>query len=110
MPDIHLMAWAIEKADDKQRAGELFSSLLLMSINGGAMSPIQRAMACSHRQGFVPILTNWRQNILDVSNVSEPWVAGRVRAMIATISRIIGPRKHERLSLSLESEHEVAAD
>lgn len=98
----HLIAWAIEKSTDKQRAGELFASLLLMSINGGAMSPIQRAMTSPHRQVFLPILINWRQNLLDVARVSEPWVAGRIRAMCATISRIVGPRKFDTLSPTLE--------
>jgi len=89
----HLVACAVENTTDVVRARGLFTHLLLMSINGGIVSPIQRVMMSGKwKSEFVKPLTIWRANICDVARLSEPWIGARVRTVNAAISRLIGPR------------------
>lgn len=88
----HLLAYAIEQSDDEAKVKHLFSSILLMSVNAGVASPIERVMSSKWRSIVLTDLQAWRENAVVLSHHSEPWVAGRVRATSAVISRLIGPR------------------
>lgn len=90
----HLLAWGIEQTDDVQRALLLFGGVLQMSINSGVTSPMQRAVASKHREKLIEMLLSWRENLVFIAPRSEPWVAGRIRGMCATISRVAGPREY----------------
>jgi predicted Zn-dependent protease len=98
----HLLAYAIEQTDDLARATFLSTSLLQMSINGGVLSPISRIVASNKWQDWRPAIAAWRDDLAEVAKYSQPWTAARIRAVSATISRIIGPRKapepHEKAS------------
>jgi hypothetical protein len=89
----HLLAYAIEQTDDLARATFLSTSLLQMSINGGVLSPISRIVASNKWQDWRPAIAAWRDDLAEVAKYSQPWTAARIRAVSATISRIIGPRK-----------------
>jgi predicted Zn-dependent protease len=88
----HLLAYAIEQTDDLARASFLSTSLLQMSTNGGVLSPILRVVASNKLQDWRSAIGAWRDDLAEVAKYSEPWVAARIRAVSATISRILGPR------------------
>lgn len=87
----HILAYAIEESNDETRIKRLFLSLLFMSVNAGVASPIARVMSSKWRSSVLRVLQTWRENSVTLSQYSEPWVAGRVRATSAMISRLIGP-------------------
>ncbi len=88
----HILAYAIEQSDDELRVKQMFLSALFMSINGGIVSPIERVLASKWRSDMVELLRTWREHVVTVATHSDPWVAGRIRATSAAISRLIGPR------------------
>ena len=92
----HILAYAIEQSDDESRAKRVFLSVLLMSVNGGIVSPIERVLASKWRSEMVEVLRTWHEHLITVATYSEPWVAGRIRATSAAISRLIGPRIAQR--------------
>ena len=87
----HILAYAMEQSNDEPRVKRLFLSLLFMSVNAGVASPIARVMSSKWRSSLLKELQIWRENSVAISHYSEPWVAGRVRAISALISRLIGP-------------------
>jgi hypothetical protein len=90
----HLFAFALEGVEGDDRARLLIASVLLMSINAGIASPIQRIESSKWRLEVHKILEMWRETIKSLSHLSEPWVRARVRATSAVISRLIGPQKY----------------
>jgi hypothetical protein len=88
----HFLAYGSEQTEERNRFEILHIHTLLMSINGGIVSPIQRMMCSKWQSESLARLRVWRENIIEVAKHSEPWVAARVRATSAAISRLIGPR------------------
>ncbi len=84
----HMFAYSIEEAEEQERASYLFACLLQLSISGGVVSPIQRAMKSKWGHSFSDSLNVWRGNLVQLSMHCEPWVRGRIRSTCATISRI----------------------
>lgn len=99
----HLLAYAVEQTDDEQRAKLLYMFVLVMSINGGIVSPIQRVASSKWRSDFLGSLGDWRGMLVEVARHSEPWLGARVRATSATISRLIGPRNQNTPTLDQTS-------
>jgi hypothetical protein len=87
-----LIAFALEQCSDAERAGVLGERVLQMSINTGIVSPIQRMASSGSWADWRVALTMWRENLLEVGRHSEPWVAARVRAVSAAVSKLVGPR------------------
>lgn len=90
-----MLAYAVEHCDNADRVKLLHIHAVLMSINAGIVSPIQRIAASKWRAELRTPLAAWRENMVAVGKQSEPWVAARVRATSACISRLIGPRVPE---------------
>ena len=91
----HLLAFVIERTDNSDCFNTLWTHAVLMSINVGIVSPIQRIVSSHWRTDVLNSLGVWRDNLTDVGKHSEPWVASRIRATSATILRLIGPRRRE---------------
>lgn len=100
----HILSCAIEQSDDEARVKRLFLSILFMSVNAGIGSPIQRVLSSKWRPHLVGVLQTWRENSAILAQLSEPWVAGRIRATSAVVSRLIGPRPPD--SQATASEHD----
>ncbi len=90
----HTVANAIEKADNEEQAKSFYLFVILMSHNAGIVSPIQRVASSRWRASFLAELAEWRETMVSVKYSCEPWVAARIRATSAAISRLIGPRKY----------------
>ncbi len=88
----HVLASALERVSENDRAAKLIVHLCLMSINCGLASPIQRASAGPWRKETVSALLTWRETIDDIALTSEPWVIARIRAFKSVISRLSGPQ------------------
>jgi len=88
----HVLAYAIEQSDDPGRASLLSWSVLQMSVNGGVASPITRLVCSNKWPDWRTCIATWRENLVEVAKHSEPWIAARIRAVSAMVSRIIGPR------------------
>jgi Tfp pilus assembly protein PilF len=88
----HLLAFAVEEAPDGSRIEILGPEVLQMSINAGIASPIQRLVHSKKWAKGPSFLGQWRENLLNTAQQSEAWVAARIRATSATVSRLIGPR------------------
>ncbi|MBU4273313.1 MAG: hypothetical protein KKA28_15755 [Planctomycetes bacterium] len=91
----HVLAYILEKTNDAERAQLLIGHIVLMSINGGIVSPIQRIAASKWRAEVAKLLPNWRDSIVELGRHSEPWVCARVRATSSAISRLFGPRHQQ---------------
>ena len=91
----HILAYVIEHSDNAERVRLLHIHAILMSINSGIVSPIRRISSSKWRSELLAPLASWRENIARIAEFSEPWVAARVRALSASISRIIGPRSRD---------------
>jgi hypothetical protein len=88
----HLLAYVIEEAHAPSRVAVLSTAVLQMSVNGGVASPILRLASSNKWPGWSEALATWHENLAEVAKYSEPWIAARIRAVSATISRLIGPR------------------
>jgi hypothetical protein len=89
----HILAYAAEQTEDPARFAFLHVHVILMSINVGIAGPLQRIITSKWRTESLKRLKIWRENIVFAARFSEPWVAARVRATSAVISRLIGPRE-----------------
>jgi hypothetical protein len=90
----HILAYVLEKTTDLERAQLIIGHILEMSINAGIASPIQRISVSKWRAEVAKLLPHWRDSLVDIGRVSEPWVRARIRAMSATVSRLVGPRQY----------------
>ena len=88
----HAIAYAVERMDDRERVKTLLPFILVLSVNVGIVSPIQRVFASRWRAQFVETLQVWRDHMSEIGRHSEPWIAARVRGAVSAISRLIGPR------------------
>lgn len=93
----HLIAHAIDSVVDEERAKRLFLSVFFMSISGGVVSPLQRALATKWRSTLMEVARISRENAVHITQFAEPWVSGRIRATSVAISRLIGPRYSQGL-------------
>ncbi|MFL5330042.1 MAG: hypothetical protein ACJ8C4_14145 [Gemmataceae bacterium] len=87
----HLLAFALGRSLSPDRAEKLFASVVIMSICGGSGSPLRRSFESRWKSGFVTSLDGWRRQLRIVSQHSEPWIKARIRAILSTVSRLIGP-------------------
>ncbi len=87
----HLLTYAIEGLSDPERVRLLAMRVLQMSVNAGAGSAVQRLAESGRWTEWVSAVSTWRANMQEMAPHSEPWVAGRVRSISATVSRLIGP-------------------
>lgn len=88
----HLLAYAIEQIDDTSIVARVSTAIIQMCNNGGVASPILRVISSNKWSEWRKSLAIWHENLAEVAKYSEPWVAARVRAVSAVISRLIGPR------------------
>ncbi len=102
----HALAYAIERLDDPERVKLVHTHVMLMSINAGIASPIQRTASSKWRPELLRDLKSWRDSIVEAAKHCEPWVTARVRAASAAISRIVGPRSYDSV---IEREEKVTA-
>ena len=89
----HFLAYAIEQTDDEKRMQNLLAHAVVMSINAGIVSPIQRLMVSKWRAEIGPWMENWSDYVFHFVPWSEPCVGALIRGPSATISRALGPRK-----------------
>jgi hypothetical protein len=94
----HILAYILERTTDLERAQLIIGHILLMSINAGIASPFQRIAVSKWRAELSKVLPHWRDGLVDIGRVSEPWVRARIRAMSATVSRLVGPRHYRDTS------------
>lgn len=87
----HILVYTLEQVDDKEHAEQLCYAALQMSLNAGIVSPIQRMSDSKWKSDVLEWISVWRRVLVRMTGNYEPWVAARVRATSATISRIIGP-------------------
>lgn len=90
----HILAYALEQTDDKEQAGLLINSIYLMSVNSDLASPIQRVLNSEWRTEMEDLLKTQRDNLNFLTKHSEPWIGARSRAILALISRHLGPRDY----------------
>jgi hypothetical protein len=89
----HLLTYAIEDLKDSARIRLLATHVLQMSVNGGIGSAVERLARSGRWAGWPGLVESWRGNLQELARHSEPWVAGRVRSISATVSRLIGPHR-----------------
>jgi hypothetical protein len=89
----HLLAYVIEQTDDPLRVSLLSTAVLQMSLNGGVASAISRVVSSNKWPEWRASIATWHENLAEVAQHSEPWIAARIRGVSATISRLIGPRR-----------------
>jgi hypothetical protein len=89
----HILAYAVEQMEDPERVEAILPYIILLSVNVGIVSPLQRLVTSKWQGAAIECLQRWRDNMTDIARVSEPWIAARVRATAAAISRLIGPRR-----------------
>jgi hypothetical protein len=98
----HLLALATDEAGNEIRVRLLCAYVIVLSLNTGIVSPIQRVMASRQRAVCGEVITSWRDGMAEVATVSEPWIAARVRSISASISRLVGPIDYERRHSELQ--------
>lgn len=89
----HMIAYAVEESDSPERVALLAPHVLQMALNYGLASPIQRFSSSNKLPDWHEAIRTWRENLVDIARISEPWVAARIRAVSASVSRLIGPRR-----------------
>lgn len=89
----HLLAYVIEQSEPSPRVSSLSTAVLQMSVNGGVTSPILRLVSSNKWTDWSVTLAKWHENLAEVAKYSEPWIAARIRAVSAIVSRLIGPRR-----------------
>ena len=89
----HLLTYVIEVLEDPVRKRLLATHVLRMSASGGLGSAVQRLAGSRTWSEWPRAVESWRGNLLEMARHSEPWVAGRVRSISATVSRLIGPHR-----------------
>ena len=94
----HVLCYALEKAAHLDRVKLIMAHVLVMSINSGIVSPLQRIAASRWRAEVLSALVVWRHNLVEIGRHSQPWVAARARGMSSAISRLIGPRAHDSVT------------
>tara|TARA_R110002167_G_scaffold22388_2_gene80262 strand:- start:1424 stop:6841 length:5418 start_codon:yes stop_codon:yes gene_type:complete len=90
----HILAYALEQTDNKEQADLLINSIYLMSVNSDLASPIQRVLNSKWRAEMEDLLKDQRDNLIFLTKHSEPWIGARSRAILALISRHLGPRDY----------------
>jgi hypothetical protein len=86
----HYYAAACENAsEDPERQGLLFDFTVLSVLASDTVSSLDRLLRGEKRQEFGQSALDWRQRLEHCQAVSTPWIAARIRAILASL-RIAG--------------------
>ncbi len=86
----HYYAAACENASrDPERQGLLFDFTLLSSLASDTVSSLDRLLRGEKKQEFGQSALDWRQRLEHYQAVATPWIAARLRAILASL-RIAG--------------------
>jgi hypothetical protein len=82
----HLIALASEKTDDSERRDLLFAIQMVLSVAGSTDSAIRRIRRGERRADFSGATKSWHQRLENLSMMTSPWAAGRIRSVMAALS------------------------
>jgi hypothetical protein len=86
----HYYAGACESAsEDPERQGLLFDFTVLSALASDTVSSLDRLLRGEKKQAFGQIALDWRQRLEHCQAVATPWLAARIRAILASL-RIAG--------------------
>ena len=82
----HIMALACEAASgDKERQGHLFAYTVASSIQTNTVSAIRRLLRGQHQDEYIDNVELWRKYLLSLVGIAPGWIAGRMRATLASL-------------------------
>ncbi len=91
----HLLVTVLDDLGSQEQISVIIRNIWMMSVGSDLVSPVRRIAASKYRASLFELMSSWRSNIVAIGKCSEPWVASRVRAIGATVSRLIGPRSYK---------------
>jgi hypothetical protein len=74
---------------DPERQGLLFDFTVLSAIASDTVSSLDRLLKGEKKQAFGQSAREWRQRLEHCQAVATPWIAARLRAILASL-RIAG--------------------
>lgn len=70
---------------DKERQELLFAYTIASSVQTGTVSAIERLVRGQHQDQYSQYVETWRERLLVLMKWAPAWVAGRIRATLATL-------------------------
>lgn len=85
LPHIYAQACEENRGDEK-RIELLFIFVVISSIHSYSVSALERLLRGDMRSDLLALAKEWRAQLQNLSREVSPWVAARIRAVIAAIS------------------------
>jgi hypothetical protein len=81
----HYIAELCEKTDDEERRRHLFLYVLHTSLASDTVSAVRRLLRGNHKAKFIELANEYRSREEALRSKYPPWVAGKVRGLIANL-------------------------
>ena len=81
----HYIADLCEKVEDEDRRRMLFFVVLYTSLASDTVSAVRRLLRGDHRAKFVGYAKEYRDSVEAMGSYYPPWVAGKLRGLIASL-------------------------
>jgi len=82
----HFLALACEAvSEEKEREELIFAFTLAASMQTGTVSAVERLLRGEHKDRFAQYVAGWRDRLLSLMPLAPGWIAGRMRAVMASL-------------------------
>ena len=81
----HYIAELCEKTDKEERRRDLFFYVLHTSLASDTVSAVRRLLRGKQKAMFIGLVKEYRDRVEAVRSEYPPWVAGKIRGLIANL-------------------------